>query len=322
MQIGISDMARYPFMRETAAYLRDVGFTLEQFGTDPDLQPVLDRAFSRIVVAAGGGIYKDGGNEQAEIFSFIIAVVMLKLSGMQAMTRKFALAEARRSEKYLAASLTGGIMDHVYGIYGVHLGRSGGEYTISVPEYVRRSATLHEAKWKLVNQRVTKGTVMLSAGQAVRLFRAQTQALIEENIRTAKKPGMIDGFGDYVEQIITLGKKLEPAPMEYTGEMPPCIRHAIGTLEEGKNLPHSGRFMLATYLLKRGRQAADIISMFKGAPDYNPRITGYQLGTLQRGEYNCQSCDKLRTLGLCHATAACNGIRHPLQFGRRRRGNA
>ncbi len=40
-----------------------------------------------------------------EIFSFLIAVILLKLSGMNTLIRRFSLAEARRAEKFLEKDL-------------------------------------------------------------------------------------------------------------------------------------------------------------------------------------------------------------------------
>lgn len=61
-----------------------------------------------------------------------------------------------------------------------------------------------------------------------------------------------------------------------TGEYPPCVKHAIDMLEKGENLPHSGRFMLATFLLSKGQSIQQIAPLFKNAPDYNERVTLYQ----------------------------------------------
>ena len=39
------------------------------------------------------------------VFSFLIAIVLLKLSGLNTLINKFALAEARRAEKFLQKDL-------------------------------------------------------------------------------------------------------------------------------------------------------------------------------------------------------------------------
>jgi DNA primase large subunit len=98
------------------------------------------------------------------------------------------------------------------------------------------------------------------------------------------------------------------------------VTHAAKTLADGDNLSHAGRFLLATFLLARGHPISDIVPYFEKAPDYKKSVTLYQLEHLagksgKSTAYRCQSCQKLKTLGLCHETPECAGIVNPLQFG-------
>lgn len=341
MVMGTDEMIKYPFLAEAGQYLRDMGFTLEQFGSDPDLKAVVDMAFERIRVAAEGGIYRTNlGTTQGdkdgilpkEIFSFLLAVIMLKLAGMRTLIRRFSLAEARRSERYMVNDFNANLKSNeaetrrtigmIYDLFSVRVERDEhDDYAIPVPDYLVRSVNFNEREWKLVNRRAGGGRVFLTAREMVRLFRVEFDAHISSKIMAAKTPPMIPGFEGHVERLVEMGKKLEPAVV-YTGEYPPCVKHAIAVLERGENLPHSGRFMLATFLLSRGKQVAEVAPLFKNAPDYNERVTMYQLnnlaGTGGGTKYSCPGCDKLRTQGLCFATQECDGISNPLQFGRRR----
>ena len=38
LALGQDEIAKYPFLADAGQYLKDKGFTLEQFGTDPDLK--------------------------------------------------------------------------------------------------------------------------------------------------------------------------------------------------------------------------------------------------------------------------------------------
>ena len=131
---------------------------------------------------------------------------------------------------------------------------------------------------------------------------------------------MIPGFEGYVEKLVDISKQFVVATVD-TGEYLPCIKHAIDVLERGENLPHSGRFMLATFLLARGQSVEQIAPLFKNAPDYNERITAYQLNHLAGSggtQYSCPSCEKIRTQDLCFAIPECDNIINPRQFGKRR----
>lgn len=336
LKLGDAERARYPFLADAGTYLKEQGFTLEQFGTDPDLERWVDMALERIRAAAEGGTYgrasPSGVDEAAmigEVFSFLLAVVLLKMCGAHALFGRFALAEARRAEGYLEADLRNmaekpeedlavRIVDD---LFSVRIRRDGDDFVVSVPDYLRHSVGFHEREWKLVNRRVHGGLVRLTPHEVIRLLRAELAVYIRSKISGARTPQAIPGLEGHVGRLAELARRFAPAPAP-RGEYPPCVKHAAGVLERGENLPHSGRFMLGTYLLSRGKGVGEIAPLFRGAPDYDEGVTLYQLNNLAGSgggtRYSCPSCDKLRTQGLCHATAECDGISHPMQFGRKR----
>ncbi len=339
LELGQDEIAKYPFLADAGQYLKDKGFTLEQFGVDPDLKQLISKAYERIQVAADGKIYKSDlidnqvSKEAAlprEVFSFLLAIVLLKLSGMHTLIKRFALAEARRAEKYLEKDLTN-ISDEsknqlavrvIDDLFSVKVKKSDDYFIIPISDYLKHSINFHEREWKLINRHVENGQVFLSPHETVRLIRKELGTYINSKIVNAKTPTMIPGFEDYVNKLVSLSKKFKTFTVT-TGEYPPCIKHALEILEKGENLPHSGRFMLATFLLSKGQTVQQIAPIFKNAPDYNERVTLYQLnhlaGTSGSGtQYSCPSCEKLKTQSLCFATSECNNIINPLQFGKKK----
>jgi len=340
LSLGQDEIAKYPFLADAGQYLKDKGFTLEQFGTDPDLKDLITKAYERIQVAADGKIYKsdligDQVSKEAalprEVFSFLLAIVLLKLSGMHTLIKRFALAEARRAEKYLEKDLAN-ISDEskkqlairvIDDLFSVQIEKLDDYFVIPVSDYLKHSVNFHEREWKLINRHVENGQVFLTPHETVRLIRKELGTYINSKIVNAKTPTMIPGFEDSVNKLVMLSKKFSTFTVT-TGEYPPCIKHAIDILEKGENLPHSGRFMLATFLLSKGQSVQQIAPLFKNAPDYNERVTLYQLnhlaGTSGGGtQYSCPSCEKLKTQSLCFATSECEGIITPLQFGKKRK---
>ena len=339
LELGQDEIAKYPFLADAGQYLKDKGFTLEQFGVDPDLKQLISKAYERIQVAADGKIYKSDlidnqvSKEAAlprEVFSFLLAIVLLKLSGMHTLIKRFALAEARRAEKYLERDLAN-ISDEsknqlavriIDDLFSVKVKKSDDYFIISISDYLKHSINFHEREWKLINRHVENGQVFLTPHETVRLIRKELGTYINSKIVNAKTPTMIPGFEDSVNKLVSLSKKFKTFTVT-TGEYPPCIKHAINILEKGENLPHSGRFMLATFLLSKGQTIQQIAPLFKNAPDYNPRVTLYQLnhlaGTSGSGtQYSCPSCEKLKTQSLCFATSECDNIINPLQFGKKK----
>ena len=331
---GPRELAKYPFLADAARYLRDWGFTLEQLGRDPDLRTIRENAFTRIQAAVQEGkIYKrtavdiPASDLPLEVLSFLLAVVLLKLSRAWNLIKKFSLQEARRAELFLEKDLKKSTTDTekvatkiIRDLSGVHVSKNDEYFIISVPDYLRRAVLFHAREWKLVNRRVESGMVFLTPHEAVRLIRQELVNYITTKINAAATPKMVPELREFVDELVTLNMKFQPRAVATT-EFPPCIKHAINTLKEGENLPHSGRFMLATYLLTRGFSISDIIPYFKNAPDYNPSITEYQIkhlaGQYGGSKYRCQSCDKLRSLDLCRAIPECAGINNPTQFGLR-----
>lgn len=338
LQPGIMDLAKYPFLAEAGEYLRDKGFNLEQLG-HPDWSPLVEKAYGRIVVASSGGIYgteKDSlENADMEILSFIVAVILLKAASVQTITRRFALAEARRAERFLQQDLWSNKdrtnldlpLKIIQELFGVQVEVRNDEFVIKITDYLQRAVHFHEKEWKLVNRRVQEGHVYLTAHETVRLIRTELGQYINSRIQSISLPPIPDTFKSRVQDLVSLASKFADSPV-VSSDYPPCVKHAIEVLEKGENLPHSGRFLIATYLLARGQTADQIAPLFKNAPDYNEKVTRYQLehisGSSGKGtKYQCPSCDKLRSENLCFAIPECDGIINPIQFGKRRaRANA
>ncbi|MEX2349121.1 MAG: DNA primase [Nitrosopumilaceae archaeon] len=336
LQLGIKDLAKYPFLAETGEYLRDKGFNLEQLG-HPDWKPIVEKAYGRIVVATTGQIYGSDleklENLDSEILSFVIAIILLKSAGITTLIRRFSLAEARRAEKYLEQDLRSKDerkldfpLKIIQDLFSVKVTIQDDDFVIKVADYLRRAVHFHEREWKLVNRKVENGLVFLTSHETVRLIRKELDAYINSKIQSTDTPSIPETFRERVTDLITLAKKFSDT-FTVSTEYPPCIKHAIEVLDRGENLPHSGRFMLATYLLTKGQTIDQIAPLFKNAPDYNERVTRYQIehiaGTSgKRIKYSCPSCDKLKSENLCFEIPECNGIINPVQFGKKRVTNA
>jgi DNA primase large subunit len=333
LKLGTEEIAKYPFLTEAGNYLREKGFTLEQFDKDEDLLPITKLALSRIESAANGKIFSsdfDIKTLDIEVFSFLIAVILLKQSGMNTLIKRFSLAEARRAEKFLEKDLADInnktnaqlAIKIIKDLFAMEIQKHDDYFVIPVPDYLKHAIHFHEQEWKLINRLVDKGNVLLSAHETVRLIRKELDNFISRKIQSTNITVIPNSFKKPVSDLVNLAKKFSVQFVETTAH-PPCIKHAIETLNKGENLPHSGRFMLATYLLNKGQTIEEIAPLFKNAPDYNEKTTLYQLkhlaGNFGSGtKYTCPSCEKLKSENLCYAIPECNNIINPLQFGRKK----
>ncbi len=329
VSLGHDEIAKYPFLAEAGEYLQDKGFTLEQFATDPDLQIIVDKAYERIESATDGKIYNPKF-DNSDTFSFLIAIILLKLSGLNTLINRFSLAEARRAEKFLEKDLVDNsnktseelAIKIIRDIFSVSVKKDKNHFVIPIPDYLRHAVNFHELEWKLVNRYVDNGMVFLSPHETVRLIRRELSGYIRSRIRAANTPSLYKGFEDKVNRLADLAKKF-PVSITVSTEYPPCIKHAIDVLESGENLSHSGRFMLATFLLGRGQSIDEIAPLFKNAPDYNEKVTRYQINQIagetgSNTKYSCPSCEKLKSNDLCFIIPECGNIINPMQFGKKR----
>ncbi|HYY40136.1 MAG TPA: hypothetical protein VE692_02700, partial [Nitrososphaera sp.] len=102
--MGSGDLAKYPFLNEAGEYLRESGFGWEEINR-PDMKDIIDRAAERIEIGVHGKIYDKLERYEIEILTFLISLVIAKSIGIEPVLRKFALAEARRAEKFLTEDL-------------------------------------------------------------------------------------------------------------------------------------------------------------------------------------------------------------------------
>lgn len=347
LNLGTDEIIKYPFIAEAKEYLQDKGFTLEQFVNDPDHKLIIDMAYERIKSAANGKIYLNKNINKSsflprEIFSFIIAVVLLKLSNADVLIKKFALSEARRAEKHLEKDLEAKINIHsdnirkqleykksqqelaikiIKELFSINIQKNNDHFIISVPDYLKHSIHFHELEWKLVNRYVHHGFVFLTPHETVRLLRQKINYYIFSRIQSIKVGNIKHSLQNYINNINIMTKKFNISSTVST-IYPPCIKHALHVLDNGENLSHFGRLMLATFLLGKDKSVSEIVTLFKKAPDYNEKITLYQIQHLagisgSKTKYNCPSCQKIKIHNLCFATSECNNIVNPFQFKRK-----
>ena len=183
IKLGPKEIVKYPFVEDAVSFIQKNAFTLDVLGTSPDMHAFIDTAMKRIRTAADGGVYetppdKFGKRRMIETLSFSVAVILLKLCGMQTLVRRFALAEARRAEKNLEADLKiysaekFEIAKRLIGdLFSVNIQRVDDDILVPVQDYLIRAANFHEREWNLVNRRVSKGQVYLTRHEAVRVLR-------------------------------------------------------------------------------------------------------------------------------------------------------
>ena len=332
IQFGRGDLAKYPFLSEAGNYLKELDYSLDEFD-DPSKKRVIERAFERIIAALDGQVFKQLEDLDTEVVSFLIALIMVRALGMRNISKKYSLGEARRAEMFLEQDLKhenkeyvrSAVLKRIFNdLFALNVAQEDSRFKVKVSEYLKRAAYFHDDHWKLVNRVVHNGYVYLQPDETVRLIRDELTMFIYERINKMEIRQLPDSIRRKVEELRSkVARYSEFRRYMVTTKYPPCIQHILQELSRGENPPHSARFLLATYMLSIGRSIDEVSALFETAPDYNERVTRYQVEHLagirgSRTKYTCPSCEKAASQNLCYRTEECNGIINPVQFGKRR----
>ncbi len=344
IKLGTNDLAKYPFLNEASLYIKDTHFDLLEFDRS-EMSFIINRSFDKIESFIKNNetrYYYKIDKFEIEILTFLASLLILRATSIDIVTKRFALLESMRFEKYLIDDLKNSFKDEkkrlillkifkeVFKIDVYAETKTIEVYKIRVLDYIKRSIIFHEQEWKLINRTVKDGYVYLTVTEIVRLFRNELSLLIIDKIKNMKsiafpnqvliKSQKLKSYWD------SINKKTDTNFANKKNITPPCIEHLYRVLDAGENLPHSARLLLATFLLHSGKSIEEIVEMFKKLPDFNERITKYQLEHLSgktgsSKKYFVPSCEKIKMENLCHETNVCTGIINPVQLLSRRMGS-
>jgi DNA primase large subunit len=331
-----ADLAKYPFLAEAQEYIRELGFTIEDIA-QPEFSPVLERAEKRLEEAlARGKVSQDTSDERTEILSFPISNLILSLTGEERARRRFALAEAKKAYERLKLEEPEKLEQIATRTFNWKIERADRqigkrlyEFSVGLVDYLRNSVHLKEPKWKLSNRIVDHGRVYTTREETARLLEEEVRSRItDRTIRPpARPPPLLQPRVDQTKSLIVkwlgLPTNYELPKVPVPEAMPPCIRHLIDELAEGKNVAHMGRFALAAFLSNIGTADDEVVRLFKPATDYSERMTRYQVEHIAgkrggRTKYTCPMCTTLKTHSVCYKPdEVCSTIRNPLSYYKR-----
>jgi DNA primase large subunit len=331
--LGKDDLAKYPFLEEAGTYIRESHFDLDDFNR-PEFLHIIQRATKRVEFALiEGKVFIDLEKYDIELFTFLVSLIMMKYIDEDSAIKKFSLMEARRVERFLISDLLKEkdlrkknllifkIFRELFQLDVELDPKKNNLFKMNISDYLQRATQFNEVEWKLINRAVDNGYVYLDGDETVRLIRSEIYKLLYNKIKNMN----ITKVPEQIKFHATLIKNKLTPPIKYlrhTTDFPPCIKKALELLNKSENLPHSARFMLATYMLSSGKSVDEVVLLFQNAPDFNEKITRYQVEHLagkkgSQTKYSVPACSKLVNENLCYATIDCKGITNPIQFGRK-----
>jgi len=330
-----NDLAKYPFLKETTKYVKKLDLKIEGMA-NPEYTNILERAKERVEEAILCALVsRKSHNEDIEIPSFPVAIMLTVATENSFIKKRYALAEAKQTFEDLKLEpkekLQAIAQNFAWKLEPIKNPQPPFEFTLNFVNYLKNTGNLHEKKWKLVNRLLSNGNVYLSRNETARLLSEEVRKYIEKRQEIKDAPKLPPKIMEIAEQIKTLSKEkigekeMEGFPKTIIQEaFPPCIQSLYQSFTSGHHLSHIGRFTLTSFLINIGMPTETVIELFKNFSDFNERMTRYQVehiaGTKgSRTLYTPPKCDTLKTHGVCtNPNELCKRVHHPLSYYRRK----
>jgi DNA primase large subunit len=330
-----NDLAKYPFLKETTEYVKKLDLKIEDMA-NPEFAGILERAEERVEEAVLYALVsRKLHNEEIEILSFPVAIMLAVATENSFIEKRYALAEAKQAyndmkfepkERILALAQNFRWKLEINDNVGIPY-----EFALHFADYLRNTTHLREKKWKLVNRLLTNGNVYLTRNETARLLSEEVRRQIEKRLELKELPKFPPKIIETAETIKKLSiEKIGKAEMEGFPKIvtqtafPPCITALYQSITTGHHLSHIGRFAVTSFLVSIGMPPEKVIDLFKSFSDYSERLTRYQVEHIagergSRTKYIPPKCDTLKTHGVCtNPDELCQRIQHPLAYYRKK----
>ena len=221
--------------------------------------------------------------------------------------RRFAVREARRYRELLKHE-DSEFLKFLAEDFGIKV-IVNGLYRVELTDYLKGAVKIKSDDWKLVNRELVNGFVLLKKDEFIRLL----EEFIKDRLQEVVPIKYNVNIGVEIKKFDT-----EKLPIDVDC-FPNCMKKIIADLNSGVNVPHSGRFAIASFLLNIGFDVDRVVEVFRNAPDFDEEKTRYQVehiaGMRGKGEeYTCPNCDTMKSWGLCGWDC---GVNHPIKFYKR-----
>jgi DNA primase large subunit len=328
-----NDIAKYPFLKAATRYIKMPDLKIEDL-TSPDLEEVLKRAEEKVEEAIlYTRVSRKLKNEDVEISSYPVAIVLATATGSSFIKKRYALAEAKQAYEDLKDEPKEKILEFAKNFdWKFRLSENPEipfEFVLSFTDYLRNTTHLRGKKWKLVNRLLSDGNVYLTRNETARLLSEEIRKHVEKRLEVKELPKFPPKIMETAEKIKKLSvEKIGKAEMEgfpktiIQTAFPPCIKALYQAASTGRHLSHIGRFTLTSFLVNIGMPSENVVELFKSFSDFNERMTRYQVEHIagergSRTRYIPPKCDTLKTHGVCMSPdELCQRVHHPLAYYR------
>lgn len=335
------DLAKYPFLDQSAAFIAGYNLTLSDL-TAPAYSGVVDRAVERVrrsIEGGAGAATLNLGDTETEILSYPLALALVYASGARWLVNRFATSEAKRCEELLKMEAAPKLAEIAKSSFGwkvdledLRLEWERLTFRLGLADYLEVAPQFHSPSWKLTNKYVDKGYVFLDTKDFSRLLAENLKLRIirksgEEEAKNFELPAALQPHLSGILGLLEGKKELyeDEFPEGVVDEArPPCIVAIANDLRAGKSLSHMARFAITTFMLNVGESVDGVLKLFSNVADFDEGKARYQVEhiagmTGSRTKYAPPKCEVLRSFGLCvEPDKLCATVSHPLNYYKRR----
>ena len=323
--------ARFPFLKASVKYLKDQGVTLEKLVSSLAFEAARLRGKERVLDVLEGNVIQERPMAKEvdatnELLSYPVARMIVSAVADPMFVKRYAIAEAKRARRYLN-ELDLATLASISEELGLSFSKEDGQLSVDFTDFLRYSSTLRSKEWKLINQKVIKGKVLLNQHKVTRLLESLLTEKISSELPLPVNDEIVAAFSDTVDEVReVLQEERKSRQAEDMGRLtitrvPPCMRKLLAMMQAGENVPHSGRFALVAFLHALGMESDEILRVFSTAPDFDEGKAIYQIkhitGESSGTEYTAPECSTMKSYGICFdPDDLCKRINHPLSYYR------
>lgn len=325
--------AKYPFLKDSARYLKDQGVTLDALVSSRAYESARLRGRDRVLEVLDGNVILDHPmatevEATLELLSYPVARMIVSAVAEPMFVRRYAIAEAKRARRWLRSADLDFVIRAAQEL-GFQVSRDDGNLAVDFTDFLRYSSGMRSKDWKLINQSVKSGKVILNTYKVTRLIEQLIADRISSELPLEVSDEIIGAFSSTVDEIRSaLEEEKKSRQAKDMGKVsivrfPPCMRKLLAMMQAGENVPHSGRFALVTFLHALGMESEEILHIFSTAPDFDESKAMYQIrhivGESSGTEYTTPECSTMKSYGICFdPDSLCNleWMTHPLKYYR------
>lgn len=331
--VDLRTLARYPFLKEAGERVKSESIGLEDVLTESAYERARVMGYDRALAALERGLIDDRpvldeADAFNELLSYPVARMIVSAATDTYLTRRYAIAEAKLAHARLLREEPEFLLG-VAAELGLSLAPHDGGFRLHFTDFLRFTNTMREKEWKLINQRLGGGAVLLPRERAVRVLQNAVQRKIDEELPLDVNDSILEALDDEVREVRRLLRekhqrwRAEDVGSARITRFPPCMYNLVAAIQNHENVAHMGRFAIVTFLHHVGLSNEEIYRVFGDVPDFAADVTKYQIGHItgetSATEYSTPECATMKSYGLCPGPdALCLTIRHPLSYYRKK----